>query len=91
MATARTNFFCASCQTMRLGEKEGINHVLHLLLSIVTCGVWLIVWLLLALANSMSPFRCTQCGQAKTIFSGGKLAIFAIILLLIYAAWHTAP
>jgi hypothetical protein len=28
------------------------NHVLHLLLSLVTCGLWLVVWLLVAVTSS---------------------------------------
>jgi hypothetical protein len=34
-----------------LSQKKQTNHVLHLLLSIVTGGLWLIVWLLVADSN----------------------------------------
>lgn len=39
------------------------NHVLHLLLSLVTGGVWLIVWLLLGM--SQSPAHCAFCGSKR--------------------------
>lgn len=28
-----------------------VNHILHLILSIITAGIWLIVWLLLVITN----------------------------------------
>ena len=28
-----------------------VNHILHLILSLITAGVWLIVWLLLVITN----------------------------------------
>jgi hypothetical protein len=31
------------------GQK--MNHLLHLLLSLVTCGIWIIVWIILAVTN----------------------------------------
>jgi hypothetical protein len=35
-----------------LSQKKQTNHVLHLLLSMVTVGAWLIVWLLVANSNN---------------------------------------
>lgn len=35
----------------------GPNHVLHLLLSLVTCGFWLVVWLLVALTSNGRSHR----------------------------------
>lgn len=34
-------------------SKKKTNHVLHLLLSIVTLGVWIPVWIVIAVVNSM--------------------------------------
>lgn len=34
------------------GRGKGVNHVLHLLLTIFTGGLWLPVWIILALAKS---------------------------------------
>lgn len=34
---------------MKPGEK--INHLLHFIISLVTCGLWLFVWAFLALVN----------------------------------------
>ena len=39
-----------------------INHVLHLILTLVTFGVWGIVWVVLAIGHGGKLYRCTQCG-----------------------------
>ena len=41
--------------------KDATNHILHLLLSVVTGGVWLVVWLLIWLKPKRS--QCTVCGK----------------------------
>ena len=40
-----------------LSQKKKTSHVLHLLLSIVTAGLWAIVWIIVALSNSMENAR----------------------------------
>lgn len=65
MAVAQTSGWCHVCQQQRLMSKPKINHVLHLILSLVTLGVWAIVWLLLAWGNSMKGYRCVQCGTKQ--------------------------
>ena len=32
-------------------SRTGVNHILHLLLSIITGGVWVIVWVLVAITT----------------------------------------
>ena len=39
-------------QHINNGNRKGVNHVLHLILTIITLGVWLPVWIILAIANS---------------------------------------
>ena len=61
MSQKQDSRFCAHCakQTMAIGNKP--NHLLHLALSVVTVGVWVIVWALV-LVGSIGGYRCTQCG-----------------------------
>ena len=33
-------------------ESKGTNHILHLLLSVFTAGIWLIVWVLIVMSNT---------------------------------------
>ena len=63
MATRTTQRYCLSCDRPVLAEKQRPNHILHLILSLLTCGLWLIVWLLLSLPSTP---RCPHCGSRKT-------------------------
>jgi len=57
---------------INLAEAQGIleesrtNHILHLILSLLTGGVWIIVWILIALVGSNRTYHARQ-----TIKSGG--------------------
>jgi hypothetical protein len=57
---------CSYCQQNRPFNKQGVNHILHFLLSVFTAGIWLIVvWIPLGLLSVFRPYRCTTCGKAK--------------------------
>lgn len=58
----RNSFLCPQCRQMRLFEQEGINHILHLLITIFLCGLWIPVWILMAFSAENNPYRCTFCG-----------------------------
>jgi len=69
MAIVKTQRFCEQCDKSVLAEKKGVNHILHLILSAITVGVWIVVWLLLIIFKGMgmgSQWRCPDCGSSKT-------------------------
>jgi len=49
------NFKQLQLLTMRKAQK--VNHILHLLLSIITAGAWVIVWILLVI-NAALKINC---------------------------------
>lgn len=61
MATKTASVYCKHCGTQRLGQAPSPNHILHLLLSVFTAGLWIPVWLIIA-ATSSSGYHCTHCG-----------------------------
>lgn len=63
MAQQSKQGFCKTCNQMRLVNRPGTNHILHLLLSIITGGIWLIVWILTSV--KIGGWRCSQCGSTK--------------------------
>ncbi len=65
MSTITTRRHCKTCDQKRLFEKEKQNNVLHLILSVITIGMWLPVWILIAVLGAFKPFRCTVCGEGK--------------------------
>ena len=62
MAVAQTSGWCHVCQQQRLMTKPKINHLLHLVLSALTLGVWTLVWITLTIINASKLPRCVQCG-----------------------------
>jgi hypothetical protein len=65
MGIVQSTSYCATCQRQSLFTKPRINHVLHLILSVLTLGVWaLLVWLPLGLINSGRKPKCATCGMA---------------------------
>ena len=51
-----------------LSKKKKTNHVLHLLLSIITVGIWIIIWILVAASNGS-----VNAGIDKEIRNGKKI------------------
>jgi len=52
--------YCKICEKQVMIKRKGTNHVLHLLLSIVTAGFWIIIWILCSI--KIGGWRCSACG-----------------------------
>jgi len=39
-------------QTVIVNQRKQVNHALHLILTLLTCGLWLPVWIIVAIAKS---------------------------------------
>lgn len=52
--------YCKHCRKQVKIEGQSPNHILHLLLSIITGGLWLIVWIILCCLSG--KYRCPICG-----------------------------
>jgi hypothetical protein len=60
--------YCWACQTKTLHAKNVLGLGWGLLLTLLTAGVFLPVWLLLSLFSAIFiPYRCQDCGKAKVI------------------------
>lgn len=66
MPTVEQSGFCDYCKRPVLGRRDGVNHVLHAIISIFSCGLWLIVWLIFVLADSRNEYACPTCGGRVT-------------------------
>jgi len=53
---------CKTCGRQTPHLVSAPNHVLHLLLSLVTFGLWLPIWILIAFFSGASP-TCMTCGM----------------------------
>ncbi len=70
--------WCPQCQALRLCIRDARRppEGLYLILTIITCGLWLIVWALDAtiIGLRQPPFRCSQCGQEVDIPGEASIA-----------------
>jgi hypothetical protein len=64
MAQSKIRRFCKDCDQNRLFEKQKPNHILHLILTVLTVGVWFVIWIPLIVISMFKPFRCGECGKA---------------------------
>jgi hypothetical protein len=60
MAAEQATGFCKSCNKQSLLQREKTNHILHFLLTLFTCGAWVVVWALLSI--KIGGWRCAVCG-----------------------------
>lgn len=69
MGTTQVMNHCNHCggKTMHLAPQT--SHILHLILSIVTVGLWIPVWLLVALSRGKP--QCSVCGGQRGLFGFG--------------------
>lgn len=65
MADERKSGYCRSCKKRNVVFRPGTSHLLHLFLSIITAGIWLIVWLLSTI--KVGGWRCSACGSRDVI------------------------
>lgn len=63
MSATQAMMPCKHCGRPTLHLVEKPNHILHLILSIVTLGAWLIVWLGVGLHTRDQDEICTICGN----------------------------
>lgn len=66
MGTRKERRYCPDDDRMVLAEKQTPNHLLHLVLSVLTAGVWIIVWVILVIGADLGTYRCPYCGAKTT-------------------------
>lgn len=62
MSQHESSGYCPHCKKRVLAKKTKVNHILHVILAICTCGLWLIVWAVLGKKNENKPWVCSECG-----------------------------
>jgi hypothetical protein len=73
--------WCSRCKTNVPAQRNSPNHVLHGILTLLVCGFWLPIWILVSINQ---PYHCTKCGKVthtvaeKSLF--GLMAFLGLIL-----------
>lgn len=63
MAEDKASGLCADCGRRVVVFRKGANHILHLILSVLTLGLWLIVWF--GSSVKFGGWRCQSCGSGR--------------------------
>jgi hypothetical protein len=70
MSMEHIQAYCKDCEKRIRAERKGTNHILHLILTIFTAGLWLIIWV--GSAIKFGGWSCPSCGgnrlQHKSLF-----------------------
>jgi len=61
MVTDQKGGFCPYCQKHVVRWRKGTHHLLHLALTVLTGGLWLFIWI--GVAIKFGGWRCSQCGR----------------------------
>lgn len=69
--------WCDYCQRPVLGRRQGVNHVVFALLTLFSCGLFGLVWILLSLVGSNAPYSCPTCGHQIRAGASGPAALGA--------------
>ena len=75
--------FCPHCQRKVLIQRDAPNHLIHALVTLVTC-VWGIVWLLVSMDSR--PWLCSQCGtEVKVPLPWSSVALLVFVIAAVAA------
>ncbi len=56
MAAQEKSGMCEACNKQVMVRRKSTNHILHLILSVLTAGIWIIVWILSSI--KVGGWRC---------------------------------
>jgi len=102
MAQIVRRMYCHTCEAERKAVSEGANHLLHLVLTLLTLGLWALVWGLQH-DKAKRGFRCDTCGapiaykvvqaQKPLLERDTSRAVMAVLgaLLFAYCAYSARP
>ena len=57
--------FCGMCQRNVLATRPPTNHILHFLITVISCGLWVVVWL--GLSIRAGGHKCSSCGNPNLL------------------------
>ncbi len=58
---------CQRCRHKQVFVKATINHLMHLILTVFTAGLWLVSWFAVCIGQKLRPWRCEHCGWREPL------------------------
>lgn len=63
MADDKKGGYCNQCGKKVVVFRKGTNHILHLIMTLLTAGLWLFIWI--GSCIKFGGWRCNECGSGK--------------------------
>ena len=76
---------CHKCGTGVKIVARPVNHILHLILSVVTLSIWIFVWLFLCMIGS--DWKCDKCGGSISTSSNYLIWIFLFFIVTAFITY----
>lgn len=65
MALVQARRHCYDCDRKTLHAKDRFSDGWGCLLTVLTAGLFLPIWLLLGIIEAFKPWRCQRCGKGR--------------------------
>ncbi len=89
MANQETGGYCKHCDKKVMLQRPGSNHILHLIFSIITLGIWIPIWILISI--QIGGWLCKDCGSPASAGGdglntnvGGYILVIGIIVFVMW-------
>jgi hypothetical protein len=63
MAVDQKQKYCKDCKRNTLHVRQRTTEMWGCLLTLLTAGLWIPIWILISLFGTMSGYRCQVCGR----------------------------
>lgn len=60
--------YCPTCCHRQRFIHVEVNHAFHAVMTVLTCGLWLISWAAVWIGYRFVPWRCKHCGCSAPDF-----------------------
>lgn len=65
MGLLQRSRYCKNCERKTLHSRHTFSGGMGCLLTVITGGLFLPVWIIIWFLQSLSPMRCQACGRGK--------------------------
>lgn len=84
MGIHQTQKQCPTCSAPTLHQRSTFSSAGGCILTVITGGLFIPIWMLIAVCDSSSSWRCQQCGTANGNPAIGMVATIVIVIAALF-------
>jgi uncharacterized membrane protein len=73
---------CCTCEKMTLHMENNVNHILHIILTVLTFGLYLIIWFFICVFAGNR--QCMECGEESRRLTLAAWIFIAFIFICVF-------